>query len=228
MADYYIRKLCSDKQIENINNLIAIANQDNSWSDGLISGGGTKQIKNNLELTDVVLLSEVNSIVMESLDNDLQFLHMTVAKNSYLNIVSKTTSGGYYHPHTDSHDNGDYSTTVFLNDPNEYEGGELCLYLNDKEEKIKLDKGWAVTYKTGILHRVNRVVSGCRYASVLWTKSKIKDDFMRNVCFELRKIQTLLEQKKFDDTCIINFESSLKNPKFLTENLLNDIIRRYG
>lgn len=228
MSDYFIRKLLSESEIDLVKQLIESANKNNSWQDGLSSGGGKKSIKNNFELSDFDILNRINSIVMERLDVDVDFLNMTVADTSFLNIVSKTGPGGYYHPHTDLHFNGDYSTTVFLNSPKEYEGGELCLYLNNEEKKIKLDAGWAVTYKTGTLHRVNRVISGCRYVSVLWTRSKIKDDFIRNVCSELNKILKLIEETQPNSLHIINFEGVLKDPQFLTKNLLNEIIRKYN
>jgi PKHD-type hydroxylase len=230
--NYIIRKICNDEQITEIQNLIKISNENNYWCDGLLSltGKGEKKrtIKNNLELSDSQISHQINSMIMFCLDNDLVFLNMTVANQTFQNIISKTESGGYYHPHIDSYSNGDYSTTVFLNDPSEYEGGELCLYLNNEEKKIKLDPGWAVTYKTGILHRVNRVISGIRYVSVCWTKSKIKDDFTRNICSELLKISKLIEDKQIDDLCSINFEGAIKSPTFLTKNLINEIIRKYG
>lgn len=229
MDNYIIRKICNEEQIKEIQNLIKIANENNCWCDGIVSAGTQKKsIKNNLELSNSDILNKINSIIMFCLDNDDDFLSTTVANQTFVNIVSKTESGGYYHPHTDSYINGDYSTTVFLNDPNEYEGGELCLFLNNEEKKIKLDPGWAVTYKTGILHRVNRVISGCRYVSVFWTKSRIKDDFIRYICCELFKISELIENNQTDHIHSINFEGAKKNPHFLTKNLLNEIIRKYG
>lgn len=52
MKHYYVRKVIGENQLQEISNLIEIANQNNSWVDGLITGG-TKQVKNNLELSDL-------------------------------------------------------------------------------------------------------------------------------------------------------------------------------
>ena len=165
---------------------------------------------------------------MNSLDRDSKFLSYTAASQSGLNIISKIESGDYYNPHVDNWKNGDYSTTIFLSNPEDYIGGELCMYFgNDEEKKIKLDAGWAVTYPTGTLHRVNSVISGIRYASVFWTESIIKDSNIRNIIYELDNIISLLE-RNHTPIHVHDFESSLQDPLFITRNLQNDIYRAYS
>ena len=56
-----------------------------------------------------------------------------------------------------------------------YGGGELQLLIDNEIHDIKLKKGWAVTYSTGIPHQVKKVTSGQRYVSVFWTTSRIPD-----------------------------------------------------
>jgi PKHD-type hydroxylase len=227
MKHYYVRKILERDQISEITHTIQNANQNDSWVDGLMSGGGTKKVKNNLELSDANFTQVINDYIMHSLDNDKEFLNFTIPTTTYLNIVSKTQSGGYYKPHKDTWSNGDYSTTVFLNSPEEYGGGELCLYLGGEEEiKIKLDAGWGITYSTGILHRVNKVSFGNRYASVFWTKSAIKDSFMRHIYSEISNVGNYLEQQNTPihiSDCI----GATKDPLFSIENLKNEILRKY-
>ena len=117
MKHYYIRKILEKDQINQISRIIEDANRNNSWVYGLITSGGTKQVKNNLELHDTNSAQVINDYIMHSLDNDKEFLNFTIPTTTYLNIVSKTQSGGYYQPHKDDWHNGDYSTTVFLNSP---------------------------------------------------------------------------------------------------------------
>ena len=227
MKHYYVRKILEKNQINEIRNIIQDANQNNSWVDGLVSNSeATKQVKNNLELHDTNSAQIINNRIMQSLDNDKQFLNFTIPTTTYLNIVSKTQSGGYYKPHKDNWSSGDYSTTVFLNSPEEYGGGELCLYLGGEEEiKIKLDAGWGITYSTGILHRVNKVSFGTRYASVFWTKSAIKDPFMRHIYSEISNVGNYLEQQNISihiSDCI----GATKDPLFLIDNLKNEILRK--
>lgn len=228
MKHYYVRKVLDHEQLKVVNDIIEQSNQNNFWNDGLYSGGGTRSVKNNVELNNPQLSQTINDMIMSSLDRDNGFINFTTPSNTHLNIISKTTSGGYYNPHFDNWNNGDYSTTVFLNDPSEYDGGELCLYIGgEDEEKIKLDAGWAVTYSTGTIHRVNKVLRGTRYVSVFWTKSLISDPFIRFIHGELGNIQDKLpinEHSVHLSTCI----SALNDPYFILNNLKTQILRRYA
>lgn len=228
MKNYYIRKILDDNQLDTIKKILKESNENNYWSDGLGSGGGTKSVKNNLELSNIDLCKIINDMIMISLDSDRKFINYVVAKSTNLNIISKTTSGGYYNPHLDEWMNGDYSTTVFLNNPDEYCGGELCLYFGgDEEVKIKLDAGWGVTYSTGTLHRVNRVISGTRYVSVFWTESLIKDQFIRSLYEELCNIEiNIVDQKS--SVHLIDCISASNDPCFSISNLKKQILRRYA
>jgi PKHD-type hydroxylase len=228
MRQYYTRKVLDENQLKTIKEILKQADDHNLWMDGLNSGGGFSRVKKNLELSSIELSQSINSMIMNSLDQDKNFIDFTVADSTNLNIVSKTSSGSYYNPHIDSWFNGDYSTTVFLNDPNEYIGGELCLYFGGEEEtKIKLDAGWAVTYSTGILHRVNKVISGNRYVSVFWTKSHIKDSFIRYIYSEIGSIQQNMVECE-NPVHLSNCLSVYKDPYFCLDNLKNQILRRYS
>lgn len=225
MNDFYVRKILNDDQLNEIKNVLTIANSNNSWIDGLNSGGGIRSVKNNLELSDFNLLKIINDLIMKSLDLDSEFISFAVPKSTNLNIISKTTSGSYYNPHLDNWNNGDYSTTVFLNDPKDYQGGELCLLINGEEVMFKLDPGWGITYSTGIIHRVNRVVSGSRYVSVFWTESLIRDDFIRYIYTELSRIERVVNTEKSIhlSTCM----SASKDPGFCINNLKHQLLRKF-
>jgi PKHD-type hydroxylase len=228
MINYYVRKVLEKEQIELIQNLLKHAEEHNLWHDGLLSGGGYVSTKSNKELSDLQMLQTINDCIMQSLDCDKKFLTYTAASSTNLNIISKTESGNYYNPHFDNWCNGDYSTTVFLSDPETYDGGELCLLMgNDDEKMFKLDAGWAITYPTGTIHRVNKVVSGTRYVSVFWTKSKIKDNFMRNLNYQLELLIDGLE-KQSSPVHHTDCKVTLKDPLFIARNIKNEILRHYG
>lgn len=228
MLQYYVRKILDSDQLKIVNQIINDSNKNDKWQDGLKSGGGYKRVKNNLELFDFDSSQKINDLIMSSLDQDKKFIDFTVAKSTDLNIISKTTSGGYYNPHTDNWPNGDYSTTVFLNDPSEYNGGELCLYYGGQEEiKIKLDAGWGVTYSTGTVHRVNRVISGSRYVSIFWTKSLIKDPFIRYLYNQISNIGDNLNNKD-NSVHISNCMNAMNDPYFCINDLKLQILRVYA
>jgi PKHD-type hydroxylase len=229
MYNYYVRKILDDNTIKRIKFLLEESNTRNLWFDGCLSASGDdiKSAKVNMELPDSPILQEINDLIMMLLDKDRKFVDFTAAKSSRKVFVSKTSSGGFYHPHTDNWDNGDYSTTVFLNDPNDYVGGELCLYLGGEEEtKIKLDAGWAVTYPTGVIHRVNKVLTGTRYVSVFWTESLIKDSFIRNLFCEISSCIHLLQQDH--SIHLTDCKGADRDPFFKLNNLKTQILRRYS
>lgn len=226
---FYIRKLLDLNQKTIINNIIDKANKNDLWIDGLVSViNGKKEIKKNFELSDRDLSIKINEIIMHSLDRDDKFLNFTAAKDTNLNLITKTMPSGYYNPHIDNWSNGDYSTTVFLNDPSEYDGGELCLLLGESEEKFKLESGYAITYPTGIIHRVNRVLSGVRYVSVFWTSSCIKDDFIRNLYYEISNILSNLRSNNLSQIHLSNCNSCKDDPIFMLDSLRTQILRKYG
>ena len=228
MMNYYLRKVLEKDQVELIQNLLKRAEEHNLWHDGLKSGGGSSSTKSNKELSDLQMLQAINDCIMESLDSDIHFLGFTSAKNTYQNIISKYEPGNYYNPHFDNYNNGDFSTTVFLSEPDTYQGGELCLLLgNDDEKMFKLDAGWAITYPTGIIHRVNKVTSGTRYVSVFWTKSRIKDNFIRNINYQLELMIESLENNS-NSIHYTDCKAVFKDPLFIAKNLQNEILRHYG
>lgn len=229
MKPFYIRKVLDENQANIIKCILNQANEKKSWQDGLKSVVGYKnQIKNNFELSDVNFSKEINNLIMIALDHDTNFLNYTAAKSTHLNIISKTVSGGYYNPHFDNWINGDYSTTLFLNNSDEYIGGELCLLVGDEEKKIKLDSGWAVTYPTGTIHRVNKVISGVRYVSVFWTESYLKDPFISDIHHQISLALNILLKENNNSVHLSNCLSAQNNVEFILSNLKNEILRKYG
>lgn len=74
----------------------------------------------------------------------------------------------------------DVSTTLFLTEPDTYEGGELELRFGDFSISIKLPAGYAIMYPTGLIHRVRPVVSGSRKVIHWWDQSNVQNAFVRD------------------------------------------------
>jgi PKHD-type hydroxylase len=77
------------------------------------------------------------------------------------------------------------SVTVFLSEPDEYEGGALVIESSAGEQDVKLAAGSAVVYPTTSLHRVAPVVAGERRAAVTWVRSLVRDAAARELLFDL-------------------------------------------
>ena len=86
----------------------------------------------------------------------------------------------------------DVSCTLFLNAPDEYEGGELVISDTYGEHEVKLPAGDLILYPSSSLHQVTPVTRGARLASFFWVQSMIRDDARRRMLFEMdTSIETL-------------------------------------
>ena len=79
----------------------------------------------------------------------------------------------------------DLSATLFLADPNEYEGGELVVEDTYGAHEVKLPAGHMILYPATSLHQVRPVTRGARVASFFWIQSMIRDDGQRTLLFDL-------------------------------------------
>lgn len=86
----------------------------------------------------------------------------------------------------------DLSFTLFLTDPDAYEGGELLIDGLDGERGVKLPAGGLVIYPTGALHRVTPVTKGERLACVGWAQSLIRRADEREILFDLSRVRASL------------------------------------
>ncbi len=85
----------------------------------------------------------------------------------------------------------DLSCTVFLNDPADYDGGELHIRLGDADLMFKLKPGDAIVYPSDSLHQVVPVTKGERLVAITFIQSRIQDPFRRNLLFELNEVAAL-------------------------------------
>lgn len=216
----YVRKLMDDSDLADIQSMIREA----VWVDGLLTtNNSSKEIKCNMEVsTEYMNYQAMSDLVYKSLDMDPHFLKKTSAKTTGVPIFSKTDEGGYYKPHQDSFNLGHYSTTVFLNDPDEYEGGYLRIYDDDIKE-YKLEAGHAITYSTGMPHEVSEVISGQRNVSVMWTHSHFPPDYRGIVNNQIQDLLNILASHS--ESFPMGVEDAIKDPLFIAEMLKGNFQR---
>jgi len=217
MDNYLVIETLPPEEIKYIYSLI---DQFGEWQDGRVSykGNDVTKINQQLRLTDSVK-QKLADVVFSNVDNNDEFYGFTAARFSGTPMVTRTNIGGYYRPHHDSPDLGDYSTTLFLN--NDYDGGELCLWINGEEKKFKPTAGSSVTYKTGTPHCVNEVTKGHRDVIVFWTHSVIKDPFMMEMFRGLKQVSNLISHGKCETLMDVH-----ENPEFIIHSLMNSILRK--
>ena len=79
----------------------------------------------------------------------------------------------------------DVSATLFLSDPDQYEGGELCVMTEFGEQQVKLSAGSVVVYPSSSLHHVAEVTSGERLGLIVWLQSCVRDPAQREILYRL-------------------------------------------
>ncbi len=118
-------------------------------------------------------------------------------------IISRTSQGGGFGPHTDNAWIGtgeyavrtDLSLTLFLSEPKTYEGGELIVEMQGATEAFKLNAGDMLIYPSNFVHQVAQVTAGVRYVAIGWIESRIQDEMARSLLFDLANLQAALGNK---------------------------------
>jgi PKHD-type hydroxylase len=114
-------------------------------------------------------------------------------------LMTRYKPGMKYGPHTDvaylklpaATIRSDLSCTIFLNDPDAYEGGALHVRLGDASIRFKLPPGQAILYPSDTLHEVEPVTKGERLVAITFMQSRIPDPFRRNLLFDLNEVAAL-------------------------------------
>ena len=135
---------------------------------------------------------ELHQALAHALTTNSEFTALTYPKKMMPFIVSQSTNNGGYGNHIDDaimHDEvlirTDISCTLFLSDPEAYQGGELVMTLGGIEMEYKLNAGDAIIYPSTTLHRVNPVSHGQRIVALTWIESLIKDPSQREILYDL-------------------------------------------
>lgn len=195
------------------------------FREGETSSGLVKDLKNNLELCSEYDVKTLRKYVLDKLNQSEDFLGIIIPKHYAGILFSKYEKGMYYNSHNDDYSmfNGfrtDYSITIFLNNPDEYEGGELVLTLGNQELPYKLKAGQCLAYPTGLKHRVNMVTSGVRKVCVMWAESCIQDIDMRGILADYYLISA-----KYGKEIYEKFGLEAYND---ISNINNKLMRKFG
>ncbi len=183
--------------------------RQSDFVDGKLSAGKYAEAgKKNQELDSASEAYEaLNNVVMTELVQNPLYLQSALPARICAPIYARYTEGMAYGTHIDDPIMGppnarfrsDISITVFLNSPEEYEGGELCIETGANESRIKLPAGHAVLYPSTSLHSVAEVTSGERLVAVTWVQSHVRQAERREILLQLdRARQTLAQSEQRD------------------------------
>ena len=168
---------------------------------GLSAGSLAAGVKHNQELSlQSPLHQQLNQLVMSSLVNNSEYQAAVLPLKVATAFYSRYQQGMRYGAHVDDAVMGpitgryrsDVSTTIFLNSPDDYDGGELLIRTQYGEELVKLEAGDAVIYPSGSLHEVKAVTAGERLVAVTWAQSMVKATEQREMLFNISQIRESL------------------------------------
>jgi PKHD-type hydroxylase len=174
------------------------------WDNGRITAGPQSgAVKNNLQLPENSPEARaLGEMVLAALDRSSLFWSAALPARVYPPLFNKYQGGMKFGSHIDNairklpgsiaRIRTDLSATVFLSDPETYDGGELVMETGLGAQPIKLPAGDMVLYPATSLHHVRPVTRGARLASFFWVQSLVQDDAERTLLFEMdQSVQAL-------------------------------------
>ncbi|AOB31855.1 Fe(II)-dependent oxygenase [Bordetella sp. H567] len=179
------------------------------WVDGRVTAGHqSAQVKQNRQLAESnPLAQELGSAIVQRLTHNPLFMAAALPRKIIPPLFNRYEGGenfGYHvdnavRPVTGSPDRvrTDMSATLFLSEPDSYEGGELVVDDLYGPRSIKLAAGHMVLYPGTSLHRVNAVTRGARISAFFWLQSLVREDAQRTLLLDLDvAIQRLTQDLK--------------------------------
>ena len=167
------------------------------WTDGRVSAGHQgRQVKDNSQLPEhSEAARELGDLVLGALERNPLFISAALPSIVYPPMFNRYEGGQHFGAHIDNavrllpgtgrKIRTDISATLFLCDPDEYDGGELMIEDTYGAHAVKLPAGHMLVYPSTSLHKVEPVTRGARIASFFWIQSMVRDDGQRTLLFDM-------------------------------------------
>jgi PKHD-type hydroxylase len=220
----HISQLLSTNQVAHIRGQLAATN----WVDGKVTAGAQSAgTKNNLQVPeDAPAARALGDIILTALGQNERFMSASLALRVFPPLFNRYDTGMDFGTHIDnairfvkpSLGSGapirvrtDLSATLFLTDPDDYDGGELVVEDTFGSHKVKLPAGDLVLYSATSRHHVTPVTRGSRWSSFFWIQSMVQDEAARTMLFELDTAIQSLRQKMGDGDEIVRLTGLYHN-----------------
>lgn len=196
------------------------------WEDGRVTAGAQSALsKHNQQLPqDEAAAREIGAAVRAGLARSALFISAALPKSIFPPMFNRygAAEGHAFGDHVDNairflpdgsgRIRTDLSATLFLSDPESYDGGELIVEDTYGGHSIKLPAGDMILYPATSLHRVEPVTRGERLASFFWIESMVRDDGQRSLLLDMDvSIRRLAERCGDDDAGIIGLTGCYHN-----------------
>ncbi|HEV2818393.1 MAG TPA: Fe2+-dependent dioxygenase [Allosphingosinicella sp.] len=194
------------------------------WVDGNVTAGHQSALaKRNRQLAeDSPAAKEAGRLVLDALAGSPLFIAAALPLKIFPPLFNRYEGGEAFGTHVDNavrihapsefRVRSDLSATLFLEDPDAYEGGELVVEDALGAHQVKLPAGHLLLYPASSLHRVEPVTAGARTAGFFWVQSMVRDDAARTILFDLdQAIQAIAADRGQADREVIRLTGVYHN-----------------
>ncbi|MGE0828661.1 MAG: Fe2+-dependent dioxygenase [Hyphomonadaceae bacterium] len=195
-----------------------------AWADGNATSGPQAALaKKNLQLPeDSEAARKGRAIVLDALGKNALFFAAALPLHVFPPLFNRYEAGQGFGAHidnavrlrrdSDQRVRTDLSATLFLSEPDEYEGGELAVEDTYGVHEVKLDAGDMILYPASSLHHVAAITKGARVSSFFWIQSMIREDARRTLLFNMDlAIQQLAQRVGQGDAQIVSLTGAYHN-----------------
>ena len=187
-----------------------LENTDSAWVDGRVTAGFQgAPVKYNQQLDEKSALAhELGDLILAQLERNPRFISACLPLTVYPPMFNRYSEGMTFGSHVDGSirivpGNGrrvrtDMSATLFLSDPDTYDGGELQIDDAYGMHSVKLAAGDMIVYPASSLHRVTPITRGARLASFFWIQSMVRDDGQRTLLYDMDNAIQALNRTQAD------------------------------
>jgi PKHD-type hydroxylase len=205
-----IKKVLPEAMLVELRETLARAGE--AWIDGRVTAGYQgAAVKFNLQIDERNEIAlRCQRLVLGALERHPLFISAALPNALYPPMFNRYGEGMAFGPHVDGSiridpSNGrklrtDISATLFLNDPTEYDGGELQVHDHFGQHGVKLAAGDMVLYPATSLHQVTPITRGVRLACFFWVQSLVRDDTQRALLFDMDTAIQRLNQTGGDES----------------------------
>ena len=198
--------------------------QQADWSDGRATAGSqAATVKNNLQLLEASpVAQQLRATVLDALSKNAPFFSAALPRRIYPPLFNRyggeANSFGNHvdnairtHPASAQHVRTDLSFTLFLNNPGDYDGGELIIEDGMGGRAVKLPAGDLILYPSYSVHRVEPVTRGARLACFSWLESMVREPQQRALLYELDTSIVALRSEQGESETAVRLTSCYHN-----------------